>query len=70
MDKKIPKYKIISELKKLGHTEIELTYDKSEGWWLLSNSYDDWVGINSTQVMANIKLGILNSYKQNIICTN
>ena len=44
MAKFVNKSKMLSVLRKKGHVDIELTYHKSEGWWLSSNLFDNWLG--------------------------
>jgi len=44
MTKYISKKTLLKILKEKGHTEIDLTYHKAEGWWLYSNYFDNWIG--------------------------
>lgn len=38
--------KLIKDIAKYGHLNIELTYEgKLDGWWLESDRYDNWIGI-------------------------
>ena len=56
MEKKyIPKSKVIKALEDLGYTDIELTQHKSEGWWLSSNQFDDWLAMDSYGCILRIK---------------
>lgn len=41
--KYISKKRLLKILQEKGHNEIFLTYHKSEGWWLSSNYFDDWL---------------------------
>lgn len=38
-----------------GLTDVELTYNKSEGWWLRCNQYDDWLSMDSSGAFIKIK---------------
>jgi len=41
-----------------GFSDIFITYDKSEGWWLTCDQYDDWIGMDSGGAMKKlIELG-------------
>ncbi len=57
----IKKGTLIKLLTELGHTEIELTYRKDEGWWLCSNKFDDWMAMNSYGVLLRINREFKNS---------
>jgi hypothetical protein len=48
------KSQLIKRLKELGKTDIELTYHKSEGWWLSCNGFDDWISMDNSGAMIRI----------------
>lgn len=57
--KYISKKKLLKLLKDKGHTEIELTYHKSEGWWLSTNLFDDWISscsVGAFRVINNLEM--------------
>jgi hypothetical protein len=46
---------IIKRLKELGVNNIELSYRKSEGWWLTCDTFDNWISMDSGGVMLAIE---------------
>lgn len=47
------------EIKKLcehyGLTNVELTYSKSEGWWIESDQFDNWISMDSYGAILALK---------------
>ncbi len=46
---------IIKRLKELGVNNIELSYRKSEGWWLTCDTFDNWISMDSGGAMLAIE---------------
>lgn len=59
MNKKRKLYKrkdIIKRLNELGINNIEsLSYNKGEGWWLTTDTFDDWISMDSYGAMMAIE---------------
>lgn len=49
------KRKIVSILESCGHKNVELTYNKSEGWWLRSDKFDNWLAMDSYGTFLRVK---------------
>lgn len=47
------------EIKKLceryGLTNVELYYSKSEGWWIESDQFDNWISMDSYGAILALK---------------
>jgi hypothetical protein len=46
---------IIKRLKELGVNNIDLSYRKSEGWWLTCDTFDNWISMDSGGAMLAIE---------------